>query len=380
MKKERLILSLCFLFLFFGHSQNTQPLPASQKEALIGILKKYTSLGIPGLAISVHSPETGTWSHAEGYANVEKKIPLTTKHVHYLQSVSKTYMAVALLKLYEAGRLDLDAPYTTYLSDPVLASIPGSEKVTVRMLLNHTSGLPEYSTNPEIVSRIMQDPLTVLDVPTLLSCLRNTSLEFEPGTKYRYRNTNYAVLSLIGDAITGDHVAFINREILDKLSLKNTWYLTKDNYRSDIPLADSYWDVLLEERPANISKFQKANVASMKGDDGLVCSTEDAVTFLKALVAGDLLKPETVTLMQEWVKNEAGEPRYGLGLTYYNLDVTYAIGHSGGGIGAGCVLLYLPEMQATVFLATNYNTMLESPIRKKAENLQMEVLTALFAQ
>lgn len=370
---------LCFLMLF-AHAQEKGQLPKARQDAVAEVLKKYTALGIPGLAITVYTPDTGSWSHTEGFANVEKETPLNTRHVHYLQSVSKTYMAVAILKLYEAGRLDLDAPFTTYLDDPVLNSIPGSDKITVRMLLNHTSGLPEYNTHPEIVSRIMQDPLRVFGVSDLLACLRDSSLESEPGTQYRYRNTNYTVLSLIGDAITGDHVAYINKEILEKLGLRETWYLTKDNYQDDIPLVDSYWDVLMEERPANISKFQKANVASMKGDDGLVCTTEDAVKFLNGLMRGDLLKQETLTMMQEWVKNDAGEPRYGLGLTYYDLDVTYGIGHSGGGIGAGCVLLYLPELQATVFLATNFNTMLESPIRKKAENLQMDVLSALFAE
>lgn len=370
---------LCFLMLF-AHAQEKGQLPKARQDAVAEVLKKYTALGIPGLAITVYTPDTGSWSHTEGFANVEKETPLNTRHVHYLQSVSKTYMAVAILKLFEAGRLDLDAPFTTYLDDAVLNSIPGSDKITVRMLLNHTSGLPEYNTHPEIVSRIMQDPLRVFGVSDLLACLRDSSLESEPGTQYRYRNTNYTVLSLIGDAITGDHVAYINKEILEKLGLRETWYLTKDNYQDDIPLVDSYWDVLMEERPANISKFQKANVASLKGDDGLVCTTEDAVKFLNGLMRGDLLKQETLTMMQEWVKNDAGEPRYGLGLTYYDLDVTYGIGHSGGGIGAGCVLLYLPELQATVFLATNFNTMLESPIRKKAENLQMDVLSALFAE
>ncbi len=380
MKKLNLsVIAFCFLMLC-GHTQDNGQPPKARQDAVAEVLKKYTALGIPGLAITVSSPDTGTWSHTEGFANVEKGTPLTSGHVHYLQSVSKTYMAVAILQLFEAGRIDLDAPFTNYLKDPVLQSIEGTDQITVRMLLNHTSGLPEYNTHPEIVSRIMQDPLTVLQVTDLLACLQDGSLEFAPGSQYRYRNTNFAVLSLIGDAITGDHVTYINKEILEKLGLRQTWYLTKDNYQNNIPFVDSYWDVLMEERPVNISKFQKANVASMKGDDGLVCTTEDAVKFLNGLMRGDLLKKETLTMMQDWVKNDAGEPRYGLGLIYYDLDVTYGVGHSGGGIGAGCVLLYLPEMQTTVFLATNFNTMLESPIRKKAENLQLEVLSALFAE
>ncbi|MEL6976834.1 MAG: D-alanyl-D-alanine carboxypeptidase, partial [Bacteroidota bacterium] len=90
------------------------------------------------------------------------------------------------------------------------------------------------------------------------------------------------------------------------------------------------------------------------------------------------LKPKTLELMQEFVLDDNGAKRYGMGIQYYDLDVTYALGHSGGGIGAGCVLLYLPELDSIVFLSTNFNTMMESPIRKKAENLQLDVLKALF--
>ncbi|HKK11225.1 MAG TPA: serine hydrolase, partial [Flavobacteriaceae bacterium] len=130
----------------------------------------------------------------------------------------------------------------------------------------------------------------------------------------------------------------------------------------------------------NISKLQRATVASMRGDDGLIATTQDAVRFLKGLVEGKLLKPETLKMMQGWVKDEKGNKRYGLGLTYYNLDVTYGIGHSGGGIGAGCVLIYLPELNGIVFLATNFNTLMDSPILEKAQNIQTDVLMTLFAE
>ena len=118
----------------------------------------------------------------------------------------------------------------------------------------------------------------------------------------------------------------------------------------------------------------------MKGDDGLVASTQDAVLFLKGLAEGKLLKGKTLEMMQQWVTDEDGNKRYGLGLTYYDLDVTHGMGHNGGGIGAGCMLLYLPEYGAIIFVATNFNTMMDSPIRRKAENLQTDLLMTLFAE
>lgn len=378
MKKITFTFLSLLLITSFLWSQDDN-FPAEKKEIVKKVLKKYTEMGIPGLAISVYTPETGLWSHAEGFSNLEQNIPLTTEHVFYLQSVSKTYMAVVILKLYENGQLKLSDQITKYLNYPWLKSIKDVDKITVRMLLNHTSGLAEYSTDPILVSKIIQHPLNVLTVPEMLSIIDGKPLLFQPGSQYQYRNTNYALLSLIADTITGDHVAFAKKQIFDKLGLTKTYYLTKENYQNEINLVDAYWDVLLEGMPVNISKLQRANVASMKGDDGLVASTSDAIYFMKALVSGELLAHETLSLMQEWVTDAAGEKKYGLGITYYNLDVTYGLGHSGGGVGAGCILLYLPELDAIVFLATNFNTMMESPIRKNAENLQTEVLMSLFA-
>ena len=329
--------------------------------------------------MSVYSEDTGLWSYAAGYANIENKEHLSSDHIHYLQSISKTYMAVAILKLYEEGKIDLDASIDTYLDLELLNSIDGAWEVSVRMLSNHTSGLPEYSTEPRLVSKIIHDPNTVLSVEEMLSYIEDLPMDFKAGSQYAYRNTNYELLSLIADKITGDHVAYINKIIIDKLKLKNTYYLSKSNYQDEIKLVDSYWDILLTGIPVNVSGMQKANVASMKGDDGLVASTGDAVLFLKGLAEGKLLKSKTLDLMQEWVTDEEGNKRYGLGLTYYDLDVTYAVGHNGGGIGAGCMLIYLPEYGAIVFVATNFNTMMDSPIRRKAENLQADLLMTLFA-
>ncbi|WP_158594648.1 serine hydrolase domain-containing protein [Ulvibacterium marinum] len=352
--------------------------PREKQEAVKSVLKKYVDLGIPGLSLAVYNEQIGLWSHAEGLANLENQTPLTTEHLHYLQSISKTYMAVVILQLYEKGKLKLQDPIVQYLDYPWLKPIKGVDKITIKMLLNHTSGLPEYSTDPLLVSRIIQDPLTVLNVSEMLSYISGKSLDFEPGSKYAYRNTNFGLLSLIADKITGDHVAYMEKELFEKLNLKSTHILSKDNIDLNLHLVDAYWDVLLEGIPTNISKLQRANVSSMKGDDGLVASSEDAILFLRGLISGKLLTPKTLEIMQEWVLSEEGERKYGLGLTYYDLGTTCGIGHSGGGVGAGCVLIYLPELESVVFIATNFNTMMESPIRKKAENLQMDILMALF--
>ncbi len=379
MKKLAVIIGLCLFTVLSVFAQATE-FPEEKERAIKALFEKYLDMGIPGLALSVYSAQTGLWSYADGYANIEDREALTDQHLHYLQSVSKTYMAVAILMLYEQGKIDLDAPIGKYIDIPLVRSISGAENVTVRMLLNHTAGLPEYNTEPRLLAEIMKNPNRVFTVEEMLSYTESLPMQFEAGTRYKYVNSNYAVLSLIADAITGDHVGYINEHIIGKLNLKNTYYFTKTNYKQSMNLVDSYWDILLTGTPVNVSDMQRANVASMKGDDGLVASTQDAVLFLKGLVEGRLLNPSTLEMMQSWVTDDDGIKRYGLGLTYYDLDITYGIGHNGGGIGAGCTLMYLPEYGAILFAATNFNTMMDSPIRRKAENLETELLLTLFAE
>ena len=374
---KRMLFPILLLSVIIIKAQQSQ-FPIEKQEAVKTVLKKYTAMGIPGLALTVYHKDVGFWSVAEGWSNVEEKIPLTPEHLFYLQSVSKTYMAVAILQLYEKGKLKLEDPITQYLDYPWLKDKAGVEKITIKMLLNHTSGLPEYNTDPILVSKIIQNPQEVLSVEYLLSHIAGKPLEFDPGNRYMYRNTNYELLSLIADVITGNHITYMEKHIFKKLGLDTTVYLSKSNYQKPLNITDAYWDVLLVGIPANVSKLQRANVASMKGDDGIVASTKDAVIFMKSLVSGKLLKPKTLELMQDFVMDEEGNKQYALGIQYYDLDTTYAMGHSGGGVGAGCVLLYLPELDSIVFLATNFNTMMDSPIRREAENLQMDLLMALF--
>jgi D-alanyl-D-alanine carboxypeptidase len=348
------------------------------KAAVKEILLKYTLNGLPGAVVSVYSPEHGSWSDAAGYSNVAQGVKMTTSMLQYLQSVTKTYLAVAILKLYEDGQISLDAPVTRYLSAEQSRDIQDLDKVSIRMLLNHTSGLPEYSDNPAFVSFVMLHPTTVFNIEDGLSYISREKFMFQPGSKHRYCNTNYLLLSMIADKITGDHAAYIDKVIFKELGLKNTFYRSSAGYLKYKNLVHSYWDVLNTGRPADITPLQIANVATLKGDDGIVCTPDDAVTFLKGLTEGKLLKDATFREMQAWVNDDAGKPIYGLGLVYYEAGGLKGYGHSGGGIGAGCVLIYVPEKQTYIFMATNTGTLFGGQLAEKANAMKDEILTAIL--
>jgi D-alanyl-D-alanine carboxypeptidase len=288
------------------------------------------------------------------------------------------YMAVEILQLMEQGKIKFDEPITTYLPARYSHYLKNAEHITVRMLLNHTSGVPEYNSHPLFVSMVLQSSTHYFTQEDCLKSIADEEPQFEPGSKYKYANTNYLLLSLIADAITGDHAAYIREHIFKPLGLINTYYSLNHSYLNNLYLPAAYWDVFNENKPANITNIQLPTVASSKGDDGIVCTPVDAVKFLKGLMEGKLLKPETMKVMLNFVKDVKGNNRYGMGVTYLDLGGLPAYGHGGGGIGAGCGLIYIPSHKIYLFLATNIGVLTDGKLPAKADEFKTGILMALL--
>lgn len=349
----------------------------SKAKPLQSILEELTHLGIPGSSMAIYSSE-GWWAGSAGYAKIEDKTLMQTCHLQYLQSVAKTYMAVGILKLYELGKIDLDAPITNYLPEKYSRFIKDAAKVTVRMALNHTSGIPEYNLIPAYVTKLLQRPDYFFTAEDYLTYIDKKSLDFEPGSKYSYRNTNYVVLSLICDAITGDHAKFLTETIIKPLGLINTYYRNDPDYLNYPNLVNSYWDRFSNGIVENASLLQRNNVRVLFGDDGIVATPIEAVKFLRGLLEGKLLSEATMKVMKSWAKDSKGNFTYGLGLDYASFGGHPAYGHSGGGIGAGCQLYYFPEKNVYMFIGINLGTVTESPLHTKAEKTVEKIYSTLL--
>lgn len=340
----------------------------SRAHSIQSVIDELITTGIPGSALAIYSDEGG-WTYASGVATIERNMPMETCNLQYLQSVSKTYMAVGILKLYEEVKIDLNAPMTNYLPEKYARYITDGHRVTIQMLLNHTSGIPEYNFQPDYVAKLLQHPDYAFFPEEYLKYIDGKPLDFEPGSKYSYRNTNYVLLALIADGLTGDHASYLSEVIFKPLGLTNTFYRQDKNHLNYPQLVNTYWDRYSNGVVENVSQMQRNNVASLIGDDGIVATPMDAVLFLKGLMTGQLLKPTTLALMKKWVNDSKGNPAYGLGLDYTLFQGEVAYGHSGGGIGAGCNLYYFPKQNVYVFIAINLGTVTGSPIHKEAEKL-----------
>jgi D-alanyl-D-alanine carboxypeptidase len=348
----------------------------AKKDTLEKMMQQYIKLGIPGLAIAVYTPTEGYWGTATGFAKIETKTPMQLCHLQYLQSVSKTYMAAAILKLHEEGRINLDAPITTYLPEKYSKYIDKASSMSVRNLLNHTTGMPDYLESPVYITYVLQHPDHFFTSDEILGYIKNKKQEFTPGTKFRYSNTNFHVLTLIADAIAGDHNELIRQKVLTPLGLTNTFYRQIIGQPN---LVNSYMDRFSTGIVENVSQLQQVSITFSKGDDGIIATPLDAVNFMRGLMEGKLLSQNSINQMMTFVKDAEGKPAYGMGIFHVTYNGKDGYGHGGAGAGAGCGLYYFPGKKIYVFLATNIGTLIDGPLSRKTDELKNKMLQVILS-
>lgn len=384
---QKLIVALSIISTLTGCSKYTQDTLTtdcstvatennySKKDTLEKMLQQYSKLGIPGLVMEVYSEKEGYWGSSSGFSKLETKKPMEVCNLQYLQSGAKMYMAAAILKLHEQGKINLDAPITNYLPEKYSQYIDNASTMTVRNLLNHTSGMPDYLDNPSYIAYVLQHPEHFFTSDELLSYIKTKKQQFTPGSRFSYCNTNFHVLALIADAIAGDHNELIRKQILAPLGLKNTFYR---DIAGRPALVNSYLDRFSTGVVENVSKLQQVSVSFSKGDDGIIATPLDAINFLRGLMEGKLLADSSLTQMMTWVNDGDGKPVYGLGLYNVNYFGKTGYGHGGAGAGAGCGLYYFPAKKIYVFLGTNIGTLVDGPIVQKVNELKFKMLEVIL--
>jgi D-alanyl-D-alanine carboxypeptidase len=357
----------------------SEPFNSAHSKAieLQNLMDKYTRFGIPGISAAIYSDE-GFWVGTSGFSKIEGKILMQPCHLQYSQSVSKTFIAVAILRLKEMGKIDLDNKISDYLPASISSMITNVDKITVRMLLNHTSGIAEYNSDPKYITYLLQHPLHKFSTIDYLNYIDRKPSQFEPGSEYSYTNTNYELLGLIGDFITGDHAKFLREEIFNKIGASHSFYHEDDNYLNKNELVNSYWDRYSNGSIENCTEMQKINVASLIGDDGLIATPYDYVLFLKALFSGQLISDSSLSEMLTFPYVDDSGYGYGLGIhkEFYKGNLSY--GHTGDGIGSGCFLKYFPESNSYLFVTINIGTSVYSPIFDHTENIVDEFYDVLI--
>jgi D-alanyl-D-alanine carboxypeptidase len=266
----------------------------------------------------------------------------------------KPFVAATVLQLAEAGAFTLDESLPAVLPVDVTSRFQGASEITVRMLLGHRSGLPDWDSSDVDVA-IVGDLGKIWTDSDLLDLAAAKEPLFSPGADYSYSNTNYTLLGLIIEHATGaDWRDEVTNGVIKPLELEATALPAPGDRSLGGPHAHGYVDVngeLLDVSTADPSMFGAA------GGNALVTSVSDLVRFMNALLAGRLFQhSETLNAMLDFkpATEEPGQIGYGLGLLQRALPGGIeTIDHLGGAIGYRAYVARLPRQQVTLATAMN---------------------------
>ncbi len=314
------------------------------QRALNGLVKAPTAL--PGV-VAVVRDRRGTWRGAAGRATAGKT-PMRPSHRFRVGSVSKTFVAVVVLQLVEEGKVRLEDTVERWL--PGL--LPYGRRVTVRELLNHTSGVYNYTDDSVFRDKFSKDFELVLPPLEAVALAARHRLVSKPGQRWEYSNTGYELLGLIIERATGKPFSEeLARRVLRPLGLRATSFDPDPEIRG--PVAHGYFLLAgLAFKPEGRRMDVTRSSGGAWASAGIVSTAGDLARFYGELLGGRLLRPELVRAMKTTVAAEPGID-WGLGLYRKRLACGYAWGHDGVMPGYATVVLASEDGRAVVVLATN---------------------------
>lgn len=285
------------------------------QAALQGVADAYVEAGVVGLTLAARTPECAPIAVASGVAELAGEVPLTIDHRLRIGSVTKTMTAALLLRLQEDGLVDLDAPISTYVTTPV----PNADAISVRQLLNHTSGIANYLNSPGFFD--IADGLRVWDPAELVQLGVDLGPVFDPGAGWEYSNTNYVLAGMIAEAVTGQTFGqAIRTRLLEPAGLEETYFDGEETVEGD--LAHGY-------KPGeDLTWTHHPSAAWAAG--AMVMTVGDLAKMADAVLRGPLLSDASKAQMLAAIATGTREvPFYGLGLETPALDVASVVGHGG---------------------------------------------------
>ncbi len=312
-------------------------------------------LGIPGVSVTVIFPDGSTWTGTSGRADVAGNKDVKPDTAFALASVSKTYTAALILALASDGRIDLDASALSYLPGATL-----DRRITVRQLLNHTSGLDDFFLHPPIDKALLADPDAFWSVKRTLKYVAKPY--FPPGKGWHYSNTNYVYLGLLAERVTGSTLALALRDrFFVPLDFGATWYQAVEKPRGPLAHGYRFAGPRLSTPPIDLSAKSPVapfrSVVTAAGGAGSIAATSgDAARWSRLLITGEVLGPAMTAQMLDGVAFTAAyKPRipYGLGVQAFPIGGRLAVGHSGRLLGFRAAVRHLPAENVTIAVLTN---------------------------
>lgn len=297
--------------------------------------------GAAGLSIAIAREGKVILSKGYGLAEIEHDVRANAESMFRAGSITKQFTAAAVMRLAERGGLGLD--------DPVEKHVPGyktqGRRITIRHLLSHTSGIKNYT---ELKRVMVDEPEHEFSRQEMLDLIQDEPLAFEPGTRFEYSNTNYYLLGMIIERVSGkDYCEFLGDEFFGPLSLSRV-------------RCDSNTEII--KGRAQGYTFENEELENDRGlatstpfaAGMLIASAHDLVVWADALPAGKIVSKESYTLMSTPFKLADGSASdYGFGLFIDTLDGHSRLQHGGDIFGFNSMLARFPKAGLTIAVISN---------------------------
>jgi D-alanyl-D-alanine carboxypeptidase len=314
-------------------------------------------LAVPGVSATVVFPDGTSWTGVSGLSDVAARSRVTPQTAFAYASVSKTFTSALVIQLVGEGKLRLTDSAARFL--PPLR-IKVDPRITVGMLLNHTSGLADFFLNPKIDRPLQGSPTTVWTVDRALRYVGKRLSP--PGAAWHYSNTNYLLLGLIAERLTGQTLAdAIRTRLLDPTGLAETWYQAGEANRATLAHGYRFVGTKRTAKPIDladgtgIAPFRSV-VTAAGGAGSMAGTSTDLARWGRALYSGKVLGPAgTALLLSGFSKTTNYLPgvAYGYGVQALSIGRHASLGHSGRLLGFRSAVRHFPIDGVTIAVLTN---------------------------
>ena len=335
---------LAGIFSLHASAQSNSLAPEKRAQIEKAVSAFMTANSVPGISVALVENAQPVWSSGFGMADLEDSAPATSSTLYRLGSISKPITAVAILQLYERGKLDLDAPVQKYCP-----AFPQKDSpITSRQLLGHLAGIRHYNKDgkgdvPEDSARhfnSMQESLQLFASDPLLS---------KPGTEFHYSTYGYTLLGCVLEGASGQkYIDFVRENVLHPALMDHTQV---DDFFAILPHRTRWYH---RDKSGAVQNAGVLDSSYKIPGGGLVSSADDMANFEVALLSRKLLKPATQEMMWTLQHTADGKPtHYALGWGASDYLGVHLIGHNGGQQGTSTAIILVPQKSAAVAVLAN---------------------------
>jgi CubicO group peptidase (beta-lactamase class C family) len=344
-------LILCFVVSACNQSTTKQSSKDQSKQRIDDyILEATTRLKIPGVTVAATRNDTIVYQGAFGYRNLDNREPMKVSYDFHWASVSKTFVATAIMQLVEQGKIDLDEKITTYI--PYFKQQDKEYKdITIRQMLNHTSGIGDVDDYE------WDKPQNDEGAPArFVKGLENDKMLFAPGKDWSYSNTAYEILGVVITTVSGmPFETYIRKNIFEPLEMFNTSFIYPE-IPDSLRVSGHIWAG--KPQVSKVYPYNRIHAPSSTLNSNVIEMTHYAIANLHH---GDyhghrILSDSTYSLL--WKNSvhlpDTTAPKVGLSWFLGSYDGIETVSHSGGDTGFSSFLLLVPDKNISVEVVSNY--------------------------